>query len=30
MEKLAIFLLIGGAIAVVYISFFDTAKIFVG
>ena len=30
MEKLAIFLLIGGSIAVVYISFFDTARIYVG
>jgi len=30
MEKLAIFLLIGGSIAVVYISFFDTTKVFVG
>ena len=30
MEKLAIFLLIGGAGAVVYISFFDTTKIFIG
>jgi hypothetical protein len=30
MEKLAIFLLISGSVAVIYISFFDTAKIFVG
>lgn len=30
MEKLAVVLMFGGAVAVVYIAFFDTSKIFVG